>query len=199
MNEKIYNAEKTLSNRLQRQYKLFVQDSYGTWQNTINGASGYAYVQENIMWSYCYYTAGVKHNASVTSRRTIPRLKSAKSIKFKALIYRVATNVTSYSGWEGYFKLCNGFFNVYTCKGLFAIYVNDVLVANYAEKVMHDIEIKQDCFYLNGVRYNFPNGAVLASASGNECVSYAWMGNLYGLYSYGAKLYVQPQDLIVTW
>ncbi len=199
MNEKIYNTEKLLSGAQERKYKLFVQDDYGTWQNTLTGASGYAHIEENVMWSYLYYAAGIKYNGAAFSKRTIPRLKSAKSIKFKIIIYRVSTNISSYNSWEGYFRFCNSFFSINISKSGIGIYVNNTLVANLAERVYYDIAIKQNCFYLDEVRYDFPEGSILLNAPGNECECYAWMSSVNGPSSCGAKLYVQPQDLIVTW
>ncbi len=199
MNEKIYNAEKLLSGAQERKYKLFVEDNYGTWQNSITGNSGYAHIEENIMWSYLYYSAGVRYNGTATSKRTIPRLKSAKSIQFTINFYRISTNVSSFSGWQGYLRFCNNFFSINTTKSAFGVYVNNVLITNLTEKVYYDVVIKQNCFYLNGVRYNFPNGSILSNASGNECECYTWVSSISGLYVCGAKLYIEAKDLSVTW
>lgn len=199
MNEKIYNAEKLLSSVQERKYKLFVEDNYGTWQNSLTGDAGYASIKENQMWSYLYYASGIKYNGAAISKRTIPRLRSAKSIKFRILIYKISTNISSFNSWEGYFRFCNNFFSITTTNSIFGVYVNNVLVTNLTENVFYDVVIKQNCFYLNEVRYNFPDGSILSNALGNECECYTWLSSINGPYSCGAKLYIEPQNLSVTW
>ena len=198
MNEKIYNTEKLLSGAQERKYKLFVQDDYGTWQNALSGASGCASIQESVMWSRYYYTGGVKYNASANSTRTIPRLKSAKSIKFEMLIYTISSGA-SLNSWDSYIKLCNSFFNISSSKSSFGIYVNNVLLANLTLGVRYNIEIKQNCFYLNGARHGFPDDLLLVNATGNEIACRSWMSSASGTYTYEAKLYLELKNLSVTW
>ncbi len=203
MNQKIYSAEKNASGALKRTFLTFVPDQYGSWKNVLTGNSGYAGIEHNLIWSRYYYPGGsnqARRGIAQTSR-TIERLRAAKKIDFTIKAYKTSQNAIYWTTWNDYFCLCNDFIKFDFYKYNFRVLVNGESKVNLPENTVYKVSVRQNCIYVDGVKYNYTNGMKLSDAAGNLCNSYARMDSTSAAVgaASGAHAYLEIGDLHVIW
>lgn len=202
MNSKIYNISKFSTGGIKRTYSAFVADEFGDWEILKKGTSSYSSAKKNeLRANFTHVGNGAHFSGNVTATRTIQKLKRAKSINFTFHSYRSPNNVWTYSGgWNGYIYLLGEYVKVQYKNSGYNITVNENVICELSEKVTYDITFKQNCLYLDGVKYTYPEGTRLSNATSDICSAYSYMGLVYaGGYASAASLYVLVGDICVKW
>lgn len=204
MNKKIFENTKFSLAGIQRIYGVFTEDKYGSWENVKLENVNYASIEPNRMFSRYYFPGGLTstyYRGISTSKRTIPRLKYAKSISFTFCTFRNGENALSWNGWLLYFSLLNGYIEIHNEKYNYGVIVNGEKICSLQENVYYDVIIKQNYISINNVRYPYAQGVAPMYASGNECSAYCRMDMTSagaGVRS-GGRGYLDVTDIKVVW
>ena len=204
MNKKIFENTKFSLAGIQRIYGVFTEDKYGSWENVKLENVNYASIEPNRMFSRYYFPGGLTstyYRGISTSKRTIPRLKYAKSISFTFCTFRNGENALSWNGWLLYFSLLNGYIEMHNEKYNYGVIVNGEKICSLQENVYYDVIIKQNYISIDNVRYPYAQGVAPMYASGNECSAYCRMDMTSagaGVRS-GGRGYLDVTDIKVVW
>ena len=204
MNKKIFENTKFSLAGIQRIYGVFTEDKYGSWENALLENPNYAYIEPNSMFSRYYFPGGLSgtyYRGISTSKRTIPRLKYAKSISFTFRMFRNGENALSWNGWLCYFSLFNDYIKFHNEKYNFHVLVNGVNICPLEELIYYDVIIKQNYISINNVKYSYALGVAPMYASGNECYAYSRtdMTSAGAGIRSGARTYLELSDIKVIW
>lgn len=175
MNKKITELLKLNSYTYKRDYKLFVPDDWGDWENV--GVFGNAFIKEGYIRSFCTgYTASASL-PSPSSRRIVKGLRKAKSIRINFIVY-----YTTLRGWyireqpDAYMRLLGGYIMM-RCGGNGSyISVGDNVILNTANNARYDTTFYQRYLICNGIRHDYPDNVRLKYATSDEVYGYAYGG-----------------------
>ena len=203
MNKKIFELMKFSENTKELLFATFSSDEYGSWTNTVSGASTHASASRNHLYSRMHYNGNGRYTyGSSASNRTIKDLKRAKSIEFTFQAYRVAeTSISNWAGgWDGRLFLLNNFVQLHYTKTSYVLQVNGTNLLSLNESAIYDIKLKQNYALVNNIRYDYSQGTFLKNAPGNECSAYCYMGQVIrNGYACAAQLHVFVGDITAKW